>query len=474
MRQPRVFLSSVFDDSLRAPLFARCPGLMWLAKPLSAAELKDRSIEDVCRDLIRRSKLFVGLFGARGGKTLAFAEVATPVTVLEIELMQALFQRMPIRLFLFPDFANSARLHGIVDLAKRWRMASVRRATYAETEPDRPRLSSASLDDIARLVRRVAFVQLRSACSKLAWMFRRTDNLEIEFLDGEFQHFADTFDTKETERLIEAAGKQQDHAARLAMLWAAMRQLCAVPYTEGAFRPARRLWEKALSEWVRSAAWYGLHNDSPIGLLAAVNSIIRIRAEPDGASIPESSPIYIHGSRGARASALYSMAKRSLWLSHRWSLLSEALHDVQLAIRSRPNDISGYLAIRGSIYRLRGQVFQATRDHEQVVALRRSAGPAGLGEAMTELGWTYAWTGRLRKAKRFLMQGITLFQNVPVVDPQQAGFLVRALRKCGAVQALTGDFVGARHSMAEARRLATKYLIPDQVKIRNTGSPEDA
>jgi len=454
MRSPSVFLASVFDDALREPIFARCPGAMWQPQKI---DRQGRTIEDVCRDLIRASTLFIGLLDGRGGRALAFAGVTTPVTVLEIELVQALFQRMPIRIFVLPGFTDNARLRGLVALAQSRRMAAIHRV--ASNVPER----------IARLARHARLVRLANRCRNLLGRLRRTDDLGIRFLDEEFARFADPFDPNETARLIEAAAAQKDHASRLAMLWAAVRQLCSVPYRDDAFCYARPLWERAFNEWVRSAAWYGLHDDSPISLLAAVNSVIWLRAQPDGGALPENSPLHIHGTTGARASALYSMAKRRWWPPHRWALLSEALREVDTAIQARPTRRSGYLAIRGSIYRLRGQLGRAIRDHEEMVRSREREphNAANLGEALSELGWTYAWAGRLCKARGTLSRGVDLMKELPVTNAMEAGFRARALRKYGAVQALTFDFSGAKRSRAEARQLAGDYLVSDQVRTRS-------
>jgi hypothetical protein len=428
MRPPSVFLASVFDDALREPIFARCPGVIWRPQRI---DREGRTVEDVCRDLIRASALFVGLLDSRGGRALAFAGVSTPVTVLEIELVQALFQRMPIQIFVLPGFADNARLRGLVALAKKWRLAAVHEV--AGNAPQR----------IGRLARNARFIRLAGRCRNLVGRFRRTDNLDIRFLDEEFRRFADPFDPNETARLIEAAAAQKDHA--------------------------RPLWERVFNEWVRSAAWYGLHDDLPIGQLAAVNSVLWLHAQPEGGLLPENSPLHIHATTGARASALYSMAKRRWWPPHRWALLTEALKEVDAAIQTRPTRLSGYLAIRGSIYRLRGQVGRAIRDHEDMARSRKQEphNAANLGEALSELGWTYAWAGRLLKARRSLSRGVALMSEVPVTNAMQAGFRARALRKYSAIQALTFDFSGANRSRAEARKLARDFLISDQVRTRS-------
>jgi hypothetical protein len=71
--------------------------LIWDPRAIVAEE-PGRTIEDVCRELIRRSRLFVGVFDERGGRAL-FEEGIEPVTVLEIELLQALFEPLPVHLF---------------------------------------------------------------------------------------------------------------------------------------------------------------------------------------------------------------------------------------------------------------------------------------------------------------------------------------------------------------------------------------
>jgi tetratricopeptide (TPR) repeat protein len=293
---------------------------------------------------------------------------------------------------------------------------------------------------------------------------RIPQRLDIEFLNRSFADFRDAFDEKETERLIRIANASADHATRLAMQWAAMRQLSAVPYTRESAAETMALWERSLEIWITSAAWYGLHNDSPIGLLSAVNSLILVRSHVVNGLSKKTTPQFIHGTRGARASALYSMARRSWRPRIRWSLLSCALKEVDAAIESRPSHLAGYLAIRGSIHLLRGEIAKAISEHEQVVSLRKAdkADGRAIGEALTELGWTYAWGLRFRSGIKNLSEGVELMRSEPLEGPNAAGFLVRALRKLAMVQLVTLDFSGARRTAAEARELARRYLVRDQ------------
>ena len=243
MSQQKIFLASVFDDALREPLLARCSGLIWRPEQIDRG---GRAIEDVCRDLIRGSHAFVALLDWRSGHELAFANAMTPVTVLEIELIQALFQRMPIFIFALPRFSANERLRGLVELTERWRLASVQHISPggARSGPPDDNLIL-HIQRIAECGYRYRFARWYSA---LASHFYYHGNLEIEFLNRSFDPFRDPFDVGETVKLIQIAAANKDHASRLAMLWAAMRKLCAVPYNDERYVRWRYLWEKALGE----------------------------------------------------------------------------------------------------------------------------------------------------------------------------------------------------------------------------------
>lgn len=124
MLRRRIFLASVFDDDLREPILARCADAIWRPQQI---ERDGRTVEDVCRELIRESRALAAVLDHRGGRALAFEAVKTPVTALEIELIQALFQKMPIFVLTLARFAENERLWGLIDLAERWRIAQVRR-----------------------------------------------------------------------------------------------------------------------------------------------------------------------------------------------------------------------------------------------------------------------------------------------------------------------------------------------------------
>jgi hypothetical protein len=457
----KVFLCSVFDPGIHEPLRAVAPGLIWDPRDY-VAEAPGRTIEDICRELIRNSRLFIGVFDERGGHA-PFEQGIAPVTVLEIELLQGLFERLPTYLFLLPGFERNHRLAGLVEMARRNGLAIVRPCSedavrvrdeqHKELTPHGIAMISHAIRD--PLPQRVS--RNMAACARRMRPFSR---LDISLLDTPAAAISDPFDSAEVARQLEKASARTDHAARLAYLWPALRQLASVPYDAPQFAAHRTLWQNLAGAWDHSAAWYGLHDDSPISKLAAVNTLLRILGKDTRAG---TEPDF---ARGARASAFYSMAKR-LWepLARR-RLFLRALAETEQAITSSPKDVSGYLAIRGSVHLKLWHVARAVADYEAVVAGRaaQNASASSQGEAWVELGWGYFWALKLRKARHALRHGLALMRQDYRRDPAlRADFLIRALLKHALAFALMLDFAEAKNSAREGCRLARERVAHDQL-----------
>src|SRR5579871_5273957 len=65
------------------------------------------------------------------------------------------------------------------------------------------------------------------------------------------------------------------HDVRLAALWSIVQSLCATPWPTD--HRELNLWDRCLSAWNKSAAWYGQHGLQYAGALAADNSLMAIR-----------------------------------------------------------------------------------------------------------------------------------------------------------------------------------------------------
>lgn len=458
-----VFLASVFEDSLRQPLFAKCGKLLWDPQNYPKGR---RTIEALCRELIRRSKIFVAILDHREGRELAFDNLATPVTVLEIELMQAIFQQMPVWIFRLPDFDQNPRLLHLVDMAERHGQAVVIHAPDCTVTDQGLLLGKRTLSQVVRVIENGPRQRLSRWFRATQKRLSRFSDLEVEMFAREFEKFNDPFDPGACSALISRAVKQHDHAAQLAMLWAALRQLCAVPYTQVQPIEVVSLWENCLTEWKRSGAWYGMHDGSPLSLLAAVNSLEFIRADHarQAAIKPRVSPP--QREYAGWASAIYSMSRRTFLPWHRRRLLNQALAQVKEVLRKKPNDPSGNLLVRGSIYLRLWRFGKAIRDHENAVRTRclLNANDKQLGEALTELGWTYAHALHFWAAQQVFEEGIKRLQTPDPSNNQDDGFLIRGLFKYGAFMAATMHFPKAIKSMRQACLLANDREARDQVR----------
>lgn len=462
MQKKKVFLASVLNSPDRHNVFTSLPSIFWQPEN---EDYGGRTIEDICREMIRNSRVFIAVLDHRGGRALAFSGVDTPVTVLEIELVQALLQHMPIHIFLLPSFQKSNRLWGLISLVEQWNVATVHHVGDSTN-------STCNTEEMREKIRRIAQprlpVPLVDLTHRIKSHFVRYRKMKVEFLNLNFSSFADPFETTKTAKLIKLAGEKGDHALKLTMTWTAIRQLCSMPYNSNQSREVLELWQQALREWVQSAGWYGLHDTSPLSLLAALNSQIHIKSKLE--FIPRVGTIEnsVLGSPGGRASAIYSLGRKSWLPKQRIQLFNLALSEVQATISSEPPNPENPLAVRGSIYRQLLNFSSAIKDHSHVVSIRRERrrGDRLIGEALSELGWTYLWALRPFKAKTLLANGVVLMRQEGVENPSNAGFYVRALRKYALVQKLTLDFSGAKLTNEERKRVGEKFLVRDQMRNR--------
>jgi hypothetical protein len=456
----KVFLSSVFDPGIHEPLRSHFPNEIWDPRA-EVARRPDQTIEQVCRDLIRSSHLFIGVFDERGGNA-PFETGVAPVTVLEIELLQALFERLPIYLFLLPGFERNHRLGGLVRMAAEEGLASVQYCSggVINCEGSRRTLTSHGIELVARAIRD-PFLQ---RCSRLLKAYRRHlgfHKLSVSLLDCQLNGIQDPFEVATVVRQLDGAAKQKDHASRLSYLWPALRRLASVRYDLPENSSYHPLWEKLAAAWDRSAAWYGLHDGSPIGKLAAVNTFLWL-LEHGGLQFVD--PDF---ARGSRASAFYSMAKQ-LWLPwKRREMLRKALKEIEVSSAAAPQNPAGYLAIRGSIHLQLWHISAAARDYETVVdlRLRQNTSASPKGEALVELGWAYVWQLRFAKAKDVLRRGLPLMRQDFDRDPTlRQDFFVRALLKSSIAYLMMLDFSKAVAVAGDGCRLAREGAVDDQVR----------
>ncbi|MGH8489384.1 MAG: hypothetical protein ACREXS_11120 [Gammaproteobacteria bacterium] len=218
-------------------------------------------------------------------------------------------------------------------------------------------------------------------------------------------------------------------------------------------------WNSLLSEWARAGAWYGLHGHTPLGCLAALNTLtqVRTRISTHFRGVQGIGDEDFPG--GALASAKYSIAKRLYVRRDRLACFDDALGDLGRSPDVERDD--GLLAIRGSIMRQLGRMSDCIDDYEKVHRLRieRNVPLSQIGEALSELGHAHILRRSPRKGLRLCEEGVEkLRQGV------RAGFLVRALSKLAIAYAANGRLVRAYKAYEEAKNVAVRAGTFDQLQ----------
>ncbi len=219
-------------------------------------------------------------------------------------------------------------------------------------------------------------------------------------------------------------------------------------------------WNRLLAEWARAGAWYGLHADTPLGCLAALNSMTRVREQIITINPKTIGSYEMAYPGGALASSKYSIAKRLYVKADREARFNEAISDIQRSLSIPGVDQSGLLAIRGSIFRQLGKMSDCIRDYEDVVRLRRASNSADsqIGEALCELGFGYLRNFSLRKGLHYCQEGVEMLRH-----GGHAGFLARGLRKLAVAYCVNGRLGKAYKTKNEAISVAVKHGAYDQI-----------
>ncbi len=261
---------------------------------------------------------------------------------------------------------------------------------------------------------------------------------------------------------LNKAGQAVNTERKLARLWIAARELMASPYLDTKYGDFLPLWNRVLSEWAGTASWYGVHGHVYLGPLAAINSAHLVRQKlRNSVQKSEVSLSEVEHPGGARASALYSIAKILPNIFHARKVLYEALHSVNEALESPNHDVSGLKAVRASIHLRLWHPFRALDDYKDVLKLREAGqeSDARIGEAMSELGFAYVCIGRRKRGTALLEEGVRRLSKA-----QNRGFLIRGKRKLAQAYRWQGRLENAACEEREATQLAETERMLDQMR----------
>lgn len=260
--------------------------------------------------------------------------------------------------------------------------------------------------------------------------------------------------------VVAELANQRDEEKRLSRIWIGLRELMCMDYRDLRDKDLLKYWSYLFGEWARSGAWYGLHGDTPLGCLAALNTLAVVRDRLStmyGKELPHEETAF---PGGALASAKYSIAKR-LYVKHdRETRFNEAIQDLDRSLTVATGDISGLLAIRGSIFRQMGRITEAIEDYKEVLRIREleNAPERSIGEALSELGFGYLRQGRIVKGLHYCEDGVQHLRS-----DARAGFLARGLRKLAIAYLTNGRLIKAYDTWQEARTVAYQHRAFDQL-----------
>ncbi|MBI4824305.1 MAG: hypothetical protein HY805_08790 [Nitrospirae bacterium] len=415
------------------------------------------SVDDLIQR-IREARVFVCILGGtRRGTDIEINKNISSISFFEIELFLSALMGKPVHFFIRNDYVPDPRLSDLLTIVEsslpEWISKKCDDSQIIEhcrrlANRERPTSPFRSLRHIYPPVRR--FVQ---------GLYTARRRNKIRFLAEEYVSRHSQPDRHLLQNISELIHTQPNEERRLARLFIGIWELMAAPYSTCSDLELLQYWNALLSEWSKAGAWYGLHADTPLGCLAALNSVTKVREHlKKQGSVLKPSDIGYPG--GALASAKYSIAKRLIKKQDRERRFHEALNDLDIAMQLPESDEAGLRAIRGSIYRQLGNITEAISEYETVLNLRQSCGAnlSAIGEAMSELGYAYLKRFHFNKGLDYCREGVSLLRS-----GTRPGFLVRGLRKLAVAYLCNGKLIKAFDIKEEAKKLATEHGAFDQL-----------
>jgi tetratricopeptide (TPR) repeat protein len=458
--EPDIFLSSAFRGfmEIRETIRDMDRKRIWAVeahrKDLDQAKgASPFYIVDELISQIRRSSLFLCVLRDVYGSSV-FGE-AESVSFLETEIYQAALFHNNIRFFLMEPFNPPPKLAGLLELVRTVRPGIV---------PERALPQDVVLDQIKRIVEtatkpsRSWTLGVRSFVSELE---RRRGHPKpgIEFLDKVFRPVSDKPDLDHVRFLLDGLAGEQSIEKRLTRTWIALRELCAAPYDAPEFSEYLPHWDRALGVWSSAAAWYGLHGHLYAGRLSAVNSQLSIRARLSRPTSGVSDDQHWQGTKGARASEYYSMARLMQTKEKRGEYFLLAEREIEDALQSGLDNAAGYYTIRGHIRLQQGKSQLALSEFEEARRLNAGRGDtAAAAESLADYGLAHLQLGNKRQAISLLRQAVERFQETGNLT-----FAVRAKKRLALAYLQAWHPFLAMQELEDAYEMASKHQIFDQI-----------
>ena len=475
----RAFLASTWADDgirrLREAVWTTCggrltndgpaPGAVWVAE-LNEPELDpskghdDLAIADACLDAIEASEHFVLLDDGTYGTHLRLPAGSSASSFLELELFQAASLQKPITLIsIVGGAARSSPLAKLLD-------------QVIQGEADLR--TARDLDEAREMVLQAVSAPKapiptdRRAKSRAAWVLARRRHsdwnnrrlFEEPMLLGGMPIRSATLarDADIAEAYLDEAGLQTGMNRVISRTWIAMRAMMGEHFSQTKDPRFVSLWDRALDNWARAAAWRGLHGHLLLGSLAALGAQAAMGARLGRAHFQRTEDgghdLYI-----GLGSANYSVAGlMPRW--HRRVFYRRCAAYVQEGLRHRSEaDRSTLLPLRGAVELRLLRPLDARETFAKSLAIAEDGeDPNHTGFLMTELGWVELWLGRPRRARRRILDGLDM-----LTEECSPGFRARMQRKSvyASIACLRRD--EARDTATRLIAEATAAQVYDQI-----------
>ncbi len=229
---------------------------------------------------VREANTFICILGGTShGSAIRVKEHSSNVSFFEIELFQAALLQKQIHVFIRDDFTPEPKLEALLRILQfafpEWR--DIKRQSENEILSEIERV----VDKALRQRKSKLWSQLRSPINRLVQAFytvrvRNTKSPSILFLNNTTELRSEQPRLEIIRSLATKIKQQPNEEKRLSRLWIGLRELMACNYENLRDEELLRYWNQLLSEWARAGAWYGLHADTPLGCLAALNSLTTV------------------------------------------------------------------------------------------------------------------------------------------------------------------------------------------------------
>jgi hypothetical protein len=455
--------------------------------------------ENTCLEEIDRSDFVVCVFDAQYGSSAR--DHIAGIALTDLEMFQALRSGKPIRIYVLENPKRSPELVALLEIAGTALPGMVVNLSTKRAIGDRV------VADLEEHFRRSKRTRPLSECKRFSMFCERTiqqrfsldDQLTgLRFLRDQFPTHSGVFDAENVADDLAMAQQLRPHDVRLAALWSVLQSLFAVPWY-AADRRWLDLWDRCLSAWNKSAAWYGQHGLQYAGALAADNTLVAIRALLAGtgeamtlaeilkrgeriAGAP-AGWIRLYETAGALGSEYFSISglspwrlrKHYLWKADTWCAVGERVDAIEAKAGLDPN-----LAGRAARASIRGQVRMALGDRSTGIRLLEESlrcrieaklNPDSIGWAQVALGHALYLNGNKRQAETNLDAGLAAVERTG-----SPGFIVRAkkrvaqirvrqlrLRDAGAQLEQAWEIARTNHLMGQMAEL--ERLVPRSLRL---------